>query len=95
MGSGYRSGRCPEGDVGPGTTAFAVICGLRDRWREHVRAGSWYDAFEEFVDFYNGPGCFASWPAARRDVFLDDQRARGDLWDVLFGRPSPPMRWRR
>jgi lipase len=67
--------------------AFAVICGLRDRWREHVRVGGWYEAFEEFVDFYNGPGSFARWPAARRDAFLDDQRARGDLWDVLFDAP--------
>jgi lipase len=67
--------------------AFASICRLRDQWREHVRAGSWYEAFEVFVDFYNGPGSFARWPAARRDAFLDDQRARGDLWDVLFDAP--------
>jgi lipase len=67
--------------------AFAAICRLRDRWREHVRAGSWYRAFEEFVDFYNGPGSFASWPTARREAFLDAQRARGDLWDVLFDAP--------
>jgi pimeloyl-ACP methyl ester carboxylesterase len=67
--------------------AFAAICGLRDQWREHIRAGSWYEAFEDFVDFYNGPGSFARWPAARRDAFLDDQRARGDLWDVLFDAP--------
>lgn len=39
------------------------------------------------MDFYNGPGSFARWPAARRDAFLDDQRARGDLWDVLFDAP--------
>jgi lipase len=39
------------------------------------------------VDFYNGPGSFASWPAGRREAFLDDQRARGDLWDVLFDAP--------
>jgi lipase len=62
--------------------AFAAICGLRDQWREHVRAGRWYEAFEAFVDFYNGPGSFARWPATRRDTFLADQRARGDLWDV-------------
>jgi lipase len=67
--------------------AFAVICNLRDQWREHVRAGNWYEAFEEFVDFYNGAGSFARWPTARRDAFLDDQRARGDLWDVLFDAP--------
>lgn len=67
--------------------AFAAICRLRDQWREHVRAGSWHEAFEVFVDFYNGPGSFARWPAARRDAFLDDQRARGDLWDVLFDAP--------
>jgi lipase len=67
--------------------AFAVICGLRDQWREHVRAGRWYEAFEEFVDFYNGPGSFARWPAARRDAFLEAQRARGDLWGVLFDAP--------
>lgn len=40
--------------------AFAEIAELRDRWREHVRADRWYEAFEEFVDFYNGPGAFAS-----------------------------------
>jgi lipase len=64
--------------------AYAQICGLRDRWRVHVRAGRWYEAFEEFIDFYNGPGSFARWPAARRDPFLVVQQARGDLWDVLF-----------
>lgn len=64
--------------------AYAEICGLRDRWRAHIRAGRWYEAFEEFVDFYNGPGSFARWPPPRREAFLADQRARGDLWDVLF-----------
>jgi pimeloyl-ACP methyl ester carboxylesterase len=64
--------------------AYAQICGLRDRWRAHVGAGRWYDAFEEFVDFYNGPGSFARWPPPRREAFLADQQARGDLWDVLF-----------
>jgi pimeloyl-ACP methyl ester carboxylesterase len=64
--------------------AYGRICGLRDRWRAHVHAGRWYEAFEEFVDFYNGPGAFARWPAARREAFLVDQRGRGDLWDVLF-----------
>jgi pimeloyl-ACP methyl ester carboxylesterase len=67
--------------------AFAVISGLRDRWREHVRAGRRYEAFEEFVDFYNGRGSFARWPADRREGFLEEQRARGDLWDVLFDAP--------
>jgi pimeloyl-ACP methyl ester carboxylesterase len=64
--------------------AYAQICGLRDRWRAHVRAGRREDAFEEFVDFYNGPGSFAGWPPARREAFLAAQEARGDLWDVLF-----------
>lgn len=67
--------------------AFSVISELRERWREHVRADRWYEAFEEFIDFYNGPGTFARWPASRRDLFLDAQRARGDLWDVLFEAP--------
>jgi pimeloyl-ACP methyl ester carboxylesterase len=67
--------------------AFAEIAELRDRWREHVRAGRWYEAFEEFVDFYNGPGSFARWPTDRREAFLDYQRARGDLWEVLFDAP--------
>jgi lipase len=66
------------------TDAYTEICGLRDRWRAHVRAGQWYEAFEEFVDFYNGPGSFARWPPPRRDAFLAVQQARGDLWDVLF-----------
>ena len=64
--------------------AFAVICGLRDSWRANVRAGRWHEAFEEFVDFYNGPGSFAGWPEPRREEFLATQRERGDLWDVLF-----------
>jgi pimeloyl-ACP methyl ester carboxylesterase len=64
--------------------AYDQICGLRDRWRAHVRAGRWYDAFEEFVDFYNGPGAFAAWPRPRQDAFLAEQQANGDLWDVLF-----------
>jgi lipase len=64
--------------------AYAKICGLRDRCRANMRAGRWYEAFEEFVDFYNGPGSFAGWPDARREAFLVFQSARGDLWDVLF-----------
>ena len=64
--------------------AFAEIAELRDRWREHVRADRWYEAFEEFVDFYNGPGSFARWPTDRREAFLALQQSRGDLWDVLF-----------
>jgi lipase len=67
--------------------AFSAISELRKRWRGHVRAGRWYEAFEEFIDFYNGPGTFARWPASRRDPFLDVQRSRGDLWDVLFEAP--------
>jgi pimeloyl-ACP methyl ester carboxylesterase len=67
--------------------AYTLICGLRDRWRARVRAGQRYEAFEEFVDFYNGPGSFASWPSPRRDAFLAVQQARGDLWDVLFDDP--------
>ena len=39
--------------------AYTQICGLRDRWRAHVRVGRWYEAYEEFIDFYNGPGSFA------------------------------------
>jgi pimeloyl-ACP methyl ester carboxylesterase len=31
--------------------AYTEICGLRDRWRAHVRAERWYEAFEEFGDF--------------------------------------------
>lgn len=64
--------------------AYAQICDLRDRWRAHVRAGRPYEAFEEFVDFYNGPGSFARWPPPRREAFLAVQQTRGDLWDVLF-----------
>lgn len=64
--------------------AYSQICGLRDRWRAHVRAEEWYEAFEEFIDFYNGAGSFARWPPDRRGAFLAVQRARGDLWDVLF-----------
>jgi lipase len=64
--------------------AYAQICGLRDRWRAHVGAGRWHEAYEEFVDFYNGPGAFARWPPQRRDAFLAEQRAIGDLWQVLF-----------
>ncbi len=64
--------------------AYAEICGLRDRWRTHVRAGRCYEAFEEFIDFYNGGGSFARWPRERRDAFLAAQQDRGDLWDVLF-----------
>ena len=68
----------------PDAAAYAQICGLGDRWRAHVRAGRWYEAFEEFIDFYNGSGSFARWPPPRREAFLAAQRARGDLWDVLF-----------
>ena len=64
--------------------AYTQICGLRDRWRAHVRAGRWHDAFEEFIDFYNGPGSFAGWPSQRQEAFLAVQQARGDLWEVLF-----------
>jgi pimeloyl-ACP methyl ester carboxylesterase len=66
------------------TGAYAQICGLRDRWRAHVREGRWYEAYEEFIDFFNGPGSFSRWPPERRDAFLAAQEAKGDLWDVLF-----------
>lgn len=66
------------------TDAYAQICGLRERWRAHVSAGRWYEAFEEFVDFYNGPGSFARWSPPGREAFLAVQRARGELWEVLF-----------
>ena len=69
-------------DAGVAVLRNRVIDGVR-----HVRAGDWYAAFEEFIDFYNGRGCFAAWPAARRDAFLQEQRTRGDLWDVLFNAP--------
>src|SRR3954463_1631316 len=46
----YALLRAEDGD------AYSEICGLRDRWRAHVREGRWYEAFEEFIDFYNGPG---------------------------------------
>jgi lipase len=58
--------------------AYTQICGVSDRWRAHVRAGRWYEAFEEVVDFYNGPGSFARWPPPRRQAFLAAQQARGD-----------------
>ena len=48
------------------------------------RRGDWYAAFEEFIDFYNCQGSFARWPTARREAFLEEQRNRGDLRDVLF-----------
>ena len=67
--------------------AYLTISALRDRCRDHVRADRWYEAYEEFVDFYNGQGSFAGWPATRRARFLDDQRKRGDMWDVLFEAP--------
>lgn len=67
--------------------AFTALRNLRDRWHGHVQAGDWYAAFEEFIDFYNGQGSFAEWPAARREAFLEEQRTRGDLWDVLFKAP--------
>lgn len=64
--------------------AYAQISGLRDRCRANIRAGRAHDAYGEFVDFYNGPGSFARWPAARREAFVQEQQSRGDLWDVLF-----------
>jgi len=67
--------------------AYTTIHGLRDRWRSHVEAGDWDAAVEEFIDFYNGPGSFAAWPADRRAAFLAEQRTRGDLWSVLFDAP--------
>ncbi len=70
--------------------AFATIAAMRDRWRAHVAADRWYDAFAEFLDHYNGPGSFDSWSADRRDAFLAEQRTRGDLWDVLFESPLTP-----
>ena len=74
----YALLRTQDGD------AYSQICGLRDRWRAHARAGRWYEAYEEFVDFYNGPGSFAGWPPPAREAFLARQQTRGDLWHVLF-----------
>jgi len=64
--------------------AYSQVRGLRDRCRAHIRAGRWHEAYAEFVDFYNGPGSFASWPSARREAFVQEQQSRADLWDVLF-----------
>ena len=71
--------------------AFATITAMRDRWPEHVAAGRWHDAYAGLLDYYNGPGWFASWPSHRREAFLADQRARGDLWDALFESPLTPQ----
>lgn len=79
--------------IPPRARSRAARCGLR--CRDHMRADRWYEAFEEFVDFYNGSGTFARWPASRRDRFLDVQRARGDLWDVLFEAPLTAQTLRR
>ncbi len=67
--------------------AFATVTAMRDRWRQHVAAGRWHEAFAEFLDYYNGPGSFDAWPHDRREAFLAEQRSRGDLWDVLFESP--------
>ena len=70
--------------------AFATIAAMRDCWRECVAAGRWQEAYAGFLDYYNSPGWFASWPDHRRDAFLAEQQARGDLWDVLFDSPLTP-----
>lgn len=70
--------------------AFETITGMRDRWRRHVAAGRWHEAFAGFLDYYNHPGWFDAWPEDRRDAFLAEQQARGDLWDVLFDSPLTP-----
>jgi lipase len=70
--------------------AFATITAMRDRWREHVAAGRWQEAYAGFLDHYNGPGWFASWPDRRRTTFLAQQQARGDVWDILFDSPLRP-----
>ncbi|HEY3946658.1 MAG TPA: alpha/beta hydrolase [Solirubrobacteraceae bacterium] len=70
--------------TGQDAHAYSQICGLRGRWRARVRAGRWHEAYEEFIDFYNGEGSFARWPPQRREAFLSVQQTRGDLWDVLF-----------
>lgn len=75
--------------------AFATITDMRDQWRQHVAAGRWHEAFAGFLDYYNGPGSFDAWPADRRDAFLEEQRARGDLWDVLFDSPVSPQELER
>lgn len=70
--------------------AFATMTAMRDRWRRHVAANRWHEAFASFLDYYNGQGSFDAWPADRRDAFLAEQQARGDLWDVLFDSPVSP-----
>jgi lipase len=67
--------------------AFTTLRSLCEQSRALAQAGDWFASSEKFIDFYNGPGSFSSWPAARRDAYLEEQRARGDLWDVLFGAP--------
>jgi lipase len=67
--------------------AFETITAMRDRWRRDVAAGRWHQALASFLDYYNGPGSFDAWPADRRHGFVESQRARGDLWDVLFDNP--------
>lgn len=67
--------------------AFTTLRDLSENWRAQVAAGNWHAAFAEFIDFYNGPGYFASWPATRRDAFLEARRALGDMWQPLLEAP--------
>lgn len=67
--------------------AFTTLHNLCKQWRACVQEGDWFAAFEAFIDFHHGAGSFASWPTARRDAFLEEQRARGDTWDVLLDAP--------
>jgi lipase len=58
--------------------AYAQICALRDGWRAHVRAGRWYEAFEDFIDFYNTTGpahSLAGRPSGARRSSLSSRRA--------------------
>ena len=56
---------------------------LRDRWRDHVAADRWPEAYPGFLDDDNGPDWFASWPDHRGDAFLAEQQARGHVERAL------------
>ena len=75
--------------------AFAAICRLRDQWREHVRAGGWYEAFEVFVDFTTAlaplPG--GGLPGVTRSLTTSARKATCGTSSSKL--PSPSAGWRR
>ena len=64
--------------------AFAEIFELCISIKQHVSAGNWSQAAEEFADYWGGEGTWEASPDHRRDVFLEGLKTNFHEWDAVI-----------